>query len=245
PHLGALLAKVRLPGQAPTFVSLPEVIKDAGVNEFPGQTAGFLGKPYDPFRIEANPDRTGLQIPDIFLPADVNADRLADRSALLGQLDRAADRLPAAAFEGADASARKAFEVIRSAAVRRAFALDEESARTRERYGKHLFGQGCLLARRLLEAGVGLVTVYWHYEGPEDSPVWDTHQNNFPHLRKRLAPPTDVAVSAVFDDLAARGMLADTLLVVMGEFGRTPKINKDGGREHWGWAQAIGPARAR
>jgi Protein of unknown function (DUF1501) len=239
PHIGALLAKVRPPGQAPTFASLPEVIKDAAINEFPGQTAGFLGKAYDPFRIEADPERTRLLLPDVFLPADVTAERLADRAALLGQLDRAADRLPASAFEGSDASAKKAFEVIRSAAVRRAFALDEESPKTRERYGRHLFGQGCLLARRLLEAGVGLVTVYWHYEGPEDSPVWDTHQNNFPHLRKRLMPPTDVAVSAVLDDLGARGMLSDTLVLMMGEFGRSPRINKDGGRDHWGLAQSI------
>jgi arylsulfatase A-like enzyme len=123
--------------------------------------------------------------------------------------------------------------------MRRAFALDEESPRTRDRYGPHLFGQGCLLARRLLEAGVGLVTVYWHYEGPEDSPVWDTHQNNFPHLRDRLAPPTDRAVSALLDDVAARGLLDDTLVIVMGEFGRTPRVNKHGGRDHWAGAQSI------
>ncbi len=89
------------------------------------------------------------------------------------------------------------------------------------------------MARRLLEAGVSLVTVYWHYEGPRDSPVWDTHANNFAHLRNRLAPPTDVAMSALLDDLAERGMLDDTLFVAMGEFGRTPKINVNAGRDHW------------
>jgi hypothetical protein len=239
PHIGALLASVRPPGPAPTFVALPEVIRDANINTFPGQTGGFLGKPFDPVLIEANADRTAFRLPDVFLPDDVSADRLADREHLLGQLDRGLGRVPPVAFEGADASFKKALEVIRSAAVRRAFALDQESPRTRDRYGKHLFGQGCLLARRLLEAGVGLVTVYWHYEGPEDSPVWDTHWNNFPHLKKRLMPPTDVAVSAVLDDLGARGMLADTLVIVMGEFGRTPRINKEGGRDHWGGAQSI------
>jgi Protein of unknown function (DUF1501) len=239
PHLGALLAKVRPPGTAPTFVALPEVIKDAAINEFPGQTGGFLGKAFDPVLIEANAERTAFKLPDIFLPPDVTADRLADRETLLSRIDRGLEQVSPAAFEGSDASFRKALEVIRSASVRRAFALDQESPRTRERYGRHLFGQGCLLGRRLLEAGVGLVTVYWHYEGPEDSPVWDTHQNNFRHLRERLVPPTDVAVSALLDDLSARGMLDDTLVAMFGEFGRTPKVNKQAGRDHWGGAQSI------
>ena len=239
PHIGSLLARVRPAGPAPTFVALPEVIQDAGINTFPGQTGGFLGKPFDPVLIEATADRTAFRLPDVFLPPDVSADRLGNREALLGQLDRGLGRVGPAAFEGADANFKKALEVIRSAALRRAFALDQEPPKTRERYGKHLFGQGCLLARRLLEAGVGLVTVYWHYEGPEDSPVWDTHWNNYPHLRKRLMPPTDVAVSAVLDDLDARGLLADTLVVMMGEFGRSPRINKEGGRDHWGGAQSI------
>jgi hypothetical protein len=123
--------------------------------------------------------------------------------------------------------------------VQRAFALDQEPQALREAYGPHLFGQGCLLGRRLLEAGVQLVTVYWHYEGPDDSPVWDTHENNFPHLRNRLAPPTDAAISALLDDLASRGLLEETLVIVMGEFGRSPKINSKGGREHWPQVQSI------
>jgi hypothetical protein len=102
-----------------------------------------------------------------------------------------------------------------------------------------LFGQGCLLARRLIEAGVALVTVYWHYEGPRDSPVWDTHGNNFRHLRERLAPPTDRAAAAFVDDLAVRGLLADTLVICMGEFGRSPKVNKQAGRDHWPGAQSV------
>ena len=239
PHLGSLLAFARPIGAIPTFASLPEVIKDAAVNEFPGQTAGFLGKRFDPFRIEANPERTQFLTPDVFPPGDVPPRRLDEREGLLRRLDRGLKHLPAASFEGPDADGRKAFAVTRSTAVRRAFALDEESPKTHERYGTHLFGQGCLLARRLLEAGIGLVNVYWHYEGPEDSPVWDTHQNNFPHLRERLAPPTDRAVSAVLDDLGARGLLDDTLVIMMGEFGRTPRVNKQGGRDHWGGAQSI------
>jgi arylsulfatase A-like enzyme len=142
-------------------------------------------------------------------------------------------------FDGLDAYHQQAFQMIGSAAARNAFDLDREPAQVREAYGPHLFGQGCLLARRLLEAGVLLTTVYWHYEGPDDSPVWDTHENNFRHLRERLAPPTDQAVSALLDDLSQRGLLDDTLVICMGEFGRSPKINAKAGRDHWPGVQSI------
>ncbi len=238
PHPGSIVAKARPAIEAPSFVAIPEVIKDAAINTFPGQTAGFLGRSFDPVLIEAAADHSAFKLPDIFLPPDVTADRLADREILRTQLDLKLAHL-SATFEGSDASFRRAVEMIRSAAVRRAFALDRESPKTCDRYGRHLFGQGCLLARRLLEAGVGFVSVYWHYEGPDDSPVWDTHQNNFRHLRERLMPPTDRAVSAVLEDLAARGMLDDTLVVMMGEFGRTPRVNKNAGRDHWAGAQSV------
>jgi len=233
PHLGALLAKVRAPAAGPAFVSLPEVIKDAGVNEFPGQGAGFLGREFDPFRVEADPTRAGFRLPDLDRSEDLPDARLAARHRLLNSLDRTpgpADR---------DAFYDRAFDLLRSPAVHRALQLDREPARTREAYGPHLFGQGCLLARRLLEAGVPLVTVYWHYEGPDDSPVWDTHANNFRHLRERLLPPTDRAVAFLLDDLAGRGMLDDTLVVCMGEFGRSPRVNRNAGREHWPQAQSV------
>jgi hypothetical protein len=129
--------------------------------------------------------------------------------------------------------------LLASSELAQAFALDQEPAKSRESYGPHLFGQGCLLARRLMEAGVGLVTVYWHYEGPDDSPVWDTHWNNFQHLRERLAPPTDQALAALLDDLSVRGLLDDTLVICMGEFGRSPKINGKAGRDHWPHVQSI------
>jgi hypothetical protein len=142
-------------------------------------------------------------------------------------------------FDGLDSYRQQAFQMIGSAAARKAFDLDREPANVREAYGPHLFGQGCLLARRLLEAGVLLTTVYWHYEGPDDSPVWDTHENNFRHLRERLAPPTDQAVSALLEDLSQRGLLDDTLVICMGEFGRSPKINAKAGRDHWPGVQSI------
>src|SRR5262249_10985166 len=239
PHIGSLLCKVRPPRRdVPTFVALPEIIKDANVNLFPGQDGGLLGKGCSPLLIEANLPRTAFLLPDLLLPADITAARLAHRQALRDRFER---RLAQAepAVKDMDVWYHRAFDVLRSPQLRRALDLGLEPAAVRERYGQHLFGQGCLLARRLVEAGVGLASVYWHYEGPDDSPVWDTHQNNFPHLRRRLMPPTDQAFSALLEDLAQRGLLDDTLVVCMGEFGRTPQINGHGGRDHWALAQSI------
>src|SRR3954464_15197341 len=143
------------------------------------------------------------------------------------------------AADDLDAHYVRALDLLRSPGMQRAFHLDAEPPQLRAAYGEHLFGQGCLLGRRLLEAGVALVTVYWHYEGPDDSPVWDTHENNFPHLRNRLAPPADAAIAAVLRDLSDRGLLSETLVVVLGEFGRSPKVNGKGGRDHWPHAQSV------
>jgi hypothetical protein len=240
PHIGSWLAKAREQSEVLPFVSLPEVIKDANVNTFPGQDGGLLGQRYAPLRIDANDARDGFRLPQIVLPADVNLDRLADRRELLRLLASEPSELAASPAGLPLAGQReRAAELLASTAVQRAFAVPTEPERLRRAYGSHLFGQGCLLARRLLEAGVGLVTVYWHYEGPEDSPVWDTHWNNFEHCRQRLIPPTDQALSALLDDLASRGLLDDTLLIVMGEFGRTPKINGKAGRDHWPHVQSI------
>ena len=241
PHWGSVLARLSPPAvAAPVFAALPEVIKDAAVNEVPGQGAGFLGRRYDPFRIDGEAKTGQFRPPDILLPEDVTASRLAERRRLADRLDaayRTADRQNDAG--SLDAFRQQALDLLSAPAVRQAFALDREPSSVRAAYGPHFFGQGCLLARRLLEAGIRLTTVYWHYEGPDDSPVWDTHENNFPHLKNRLAPPTDAAVSALLDDLAARGLLDETLVIVMGEFGRSPRINGKGGREHWPQVQSI------
>jgi hypothetical protein len=238
PHLGAVLARSRGPrAEVPTAVSLPEFIRDAGVNGFPGQGAGFLGKAYAPLLVEADEARRGFRPPEVVLPPDVTADRLAARGFLRQQLDRALAGAPAA--DDMEEWQRQAVGLLRSPGLRRAFEIDREPDRVRASYGRHLFGQGCLLARRLLEAGVAFVTVYWHYEGPDDSPVWDTHGNNFRHLRERLMPPTDQALAALLADLAARGLLDDTLVLCFGEFGRTPRVNKNAGRDHWPHVQSL------
>jgi hypothetical protein len=239
--VGAWLSKARPATDGlPTFVSLPEFIRDANVNDFPGQGGGFLGKSFDPFRIEADADRKRFEHPAVVLPADVSVDRLNDRRFLRERLEQFLTKTETTgSMSDLDTSYQRAFDLLQAPAVRRAFELDHEPAALREAYGQHLFGQGCLLARRLLEVGVGLVTVYWHYAGPDDSPVWDTHWNNFKHLRERLMPPTDAAVSALLDDLSNRGLLDDTLVVCMGEFGRTPRVNKMAGRDHWPHVQSI------
>jgi len=241
PHLGSLLSLLK-PARAgmPTFVSLPEIIKDAAVNTFPGQGGGFLGQRYDPFRVEANDEKTQLLAPTIALPLDVSIDRLQDRKLLLAELDQQfAGAIGDRQFTDVDAFNAKALDIVRSPQAQFALDLEREPSTVRRRYGGHLFGKGCLLARRLIEAGVRLATVYWHYEGPDDSPVWDTHGNNFAHLRKRLMPPTDQAVSALLADLAYLGLLDETLVICMGEFGRSPKINAQAGRDHWPGVQSI------
>jgi hypothetical protein len=238
PHVGSLLALTHpTPDGVPVFASLPERIRDAGVNPYPGLDGGLLGTQVAPWNIEADASQTAFRLPDIALPSDVTAERLADRRLLLAPLDRGLAVAELAADR--DHWQRQAFALLQTRHLRQAFLLDREPEPTRAAYGRHLFGQGCLLARRLLEAGVLLVSVYGHYEGPEDSPVWDTHQNNFRHLRERLAPPTDQALSALLGDLAQRGLLRDTLVICLGEFGRSPRINKLAGRDHWPAVQSV------
>lgn len=234
PHVGSIVSLTRREQGFPAFVALPETIKDAAVNEFPGLNAGLLGERYSPLMIEGSP-RTGRFSPPPFELADgVSPERLAARQRLLADFNRQLSiDSRSGGMESADSFRERAVALLASNSVQQCFDLNLESEATRRRYGSHLFGQSCLMARRMLEAGVALVTVYWHYEGPDDSPVWDTHGNNFPHLRNRLAPPTDSAMSAILDDLANRGMLDDTLVIVMGEFGRSPKINAQAGRDHW------------
>lgn len=252
PHIGSLLAMTRAERHgAPTFACLPENIKDAAVNEFPGQNAGFLGKRYDPFLIEGSAAASAFQLPDIGLPEEISPRRLSARRELAAHVARDGDSRDGdsrdsgsqdgGSQDAGDLSAfrEQAYSLLAATSVREAFNLASEPEPLRRAYGNHLFGQGCLLARRLLEAGVSLVTAYWHYEGPDDSPVWDTHENNFAHMKQRLGPPTDDAVAALIADLAERGLLDDTLVVVMGEFGRSPRVNSKAGRDHWPNVQSI------
>jgi Protein of unknown function (DUF1501) len=193
---------------------------------FPGFFAGFLGPAHDPLFVPQNANARE------FRPLPIVADRarLESRRSLLSTVES-----QAAAFErtravrGFDSDYAKAFDVLTSAGVRDAFDLEEEPERLRSEYGRTPFGQGCLLARRLVERGVSLVTVNWE----RDDAYWDTHKNNFADMKDKLCPNLDQGYAALLDDLEARGLLDETLVVMLGEFGRTPQINAAAGRDHW------------
>jgi uncharacterized protein (DUF1501 family) len=234
PNLGSVVARFG-PGHSslPTFVQLPQLASDVG-NLTPGQFAGFLGRQYDPLAILKDPSAADFHVPELSLPAEVGASRLENREALLRLVDRQAQALVQSAETRAlGVYHERAVNLLTSPAVREAFDLERESAALRARYGKNTLGQSCLLARRLIEAGVKLVTVCSGFNGKTPQDAWDTHTDNFRKLKEQLLPPFDCGLSALLDDLADRGLARRTLVVVMGEFGRTPKINKAAGRDHW------------
>jgi hypothetical protein len=208
----------------PTFVALPHVMHN--VVKLPGQVAGFLGSAHDPFQVASDPNAPGFHLDELELPGDVSLDRLGRRESLLRRAERAA---PA---HDLDAYRRKAVRLLHSETVRRAFRLDREDPRLRDRYGRTKHGQSLLLARRLVEAGVPFVTVYDH-ETNGQLANWDAHADVFPRLKNDLLPPADRAFAALIEDLASRGLLDSTLVIALGEFGRTPKINAQRGRDHW------------
>jgi hypothetical protein len=246
----------------PASIVLPEHIWNTGMIPWPGQDGGFLGRTADPWLIHCDPNSPEFHIPGLKLPADLPPLRLNERNSLLEQVNRHLDNVarttpPSPPFVrgggpvfsppyeggvgGVDGLRQQALDLLRSPQARRAFNLDEESPRNRDRYGRHRFGQSVLLARRLVEAGVKLVQVNWtrDADGNDSSPAWDTHQKNAELLKTKLCPPMDLAYSALLEDLAQRGLLDETLVVWMGEFGRTPKINGAGGRDHWGHVYSV------
>jgi hypothetical protein len=230
PAYGSVVSKLA-PGrsQVPTFVSLPWMIAD-GVFRTPGQFAGYLGKEHDPLFLTKNPADPSFSVDALTLPIEVSARRVTDRLALRSGLAahaRLTDKI--AAVRGLDTYQQKALSLLTSSETHRAFDLDAEDPVLRDRYGRTPYGQSVLLARRLVEAGVRFVTVYY-------SPGivgWDTHEQNFKLLRESLLPATEQTLPTLIHDLEARGLLDETLVVWTGEFGRTPKINKDAGRDHW------------
>lgn len=236
PHFGSVLSKLRPNrGGLPTFVSLPEIIATTNGAVTPGQGGGFLGRRYDPFRINEHPDRPDFQIDSLRLPSDLIAPRMHERRGLLTQLEQAArlaDR--SRGVQAMDGFYQQALAMVLSPEARRAFDLSAESPQNRSRYGWHTFGQSVLLARRLIEAGVQLVTVYWHREKWPLDTTWDTHSHNFYELKTRLMPSVDRPMAALLEDLAGSGLLDETLVVWNSEFGRTPIVNANAGRDHWG-----------
>jgi hypothetical protein len=242
PTLGALVRYLRgSSGGLPASVRLPMHIFNTDQSVWPGQDAGFLGRASDPWLFRCEPASPAFRIPEFTLTADVPPARLADRRDLLRTLDQTLASGPDSLAARYDPQVAQAFDLLSSPRARAAFDLTREAPVVRDRYGRHHFGQSCLLARRLVEAGVSLVQVNW-FRGPDeptDAPCWDTHVKEAERLKTVLAPTADLAVSALIADLAERGALDETLVVVTSEFGRTPRFNPRAGRDHWGHVFSI------
>ncbi len=212
----------------PSGVNLPTYLM-AGIGPIPGQHAGFLGPRHDPMQVTRDPNAPDFRMDGLRLDPQIGAERLGDRQTLLTQIDGQRENLARTA-EGRRLSdqQQQAYSILTSGKVARAFDLEREPVTVRDRYGRHAFGQSLLLARRLVQAGVPVVQA-----NMGSAIIWDTHGNNFGILKK-LLPPLDQGVAALLDDLEATGLLDDTLVLAIGEFGRSPKINRVGaGREHW------------
>ncbi|MBX7165237.1 MAG: DUF1501 domain-containing protein [Pirellulales bacterium] len=247
PHLGAVLAQQgRGTGPLPPFVQMrPKLENDVPrfVEQSHGQSAGWLGPTFDPMTIDADPSRADYRVGDFDPQPGLQRTRIAQRRELLAEVDRQLRGATASpAFDVLDQHYARAYGLLDSAVGRGAFDLEQEPAALRERYGLNAHGQSVLQARRLIEHGVPVVTVFWPSDGIKNVSVyWDTHSRNFIDLRERLMPVADQAFSALLDDLAERGLLDETLVVWTGEFGRTPKVgqrNSDAGagrdgRDHW------------
>ena len=215
-------------GSLPPYVITPAPHCDSTVYITPGQFGGCLGTKYDPFVLNADPNAPNFRVPNISLSGALTPSRLEERRSLLGKINSQPGRVQGDGPRDLEVNQGKAFSLVSSSAVQKAFDLSHEPPSTRDRYGRHSWGQSHLLARRLIEAGVRFVTTV---NGP--SITWDTHKDNFNQLKKRLVPPMEQGFAALLDDLADRGLLESTLVIWMGDFGRTPIVNKDAGRDHW------------
>lgn len=222
----------------PSGVHLPNYLADGGVGAYPGQNAGWLGGKHDPWQVTQDPNRKDFQVAGLKLPIGLTVDSLARRQSLLARMDRQRRELATLDQPGQLTEQQsRAARFLVSGRLADAFAIEREPDKVRDHYGRHLFGQSLLLARRLLQAGVPIVQANLGIFTAH----WDTHIDNCKNLKDALLPPFDRAISALFEDLSETGLLAETLVVVMGEFGRTPKLGGNlgtptyspAGRDHW------------
>jgi hypothetical protein len=239
PNIGSVVKMLKPSDTVPfSFAWLPEpMIANPGVL-VSGQSAGFLGARWDPDRFTCDPQAKGFAVKELQLPGDLPPLRLSSRATLLEQVDRHFRQVEStASVQDYGRLQQEALSVLTTGKARTAFAIDREPDGLRDRYGRGKWGQSVLLARRLIEAGVRFVHVQWPRE-PGDlssgAPMWDTHANNDKRVKSILCPQFDVGFSALIEDLETRGLLDETLVVATGEFGRTPKFNANGGRDHWG-----------
>ncbi|HEX5443395.1 MAG TPA: DUF1501 domain-containing protein [Pirellulales bacterium] len=241
PCLGAVVQRLRPPATADTVsqVHLPYITKEgAGGPPQPGFFGGIFGRAYDPLFVLKDPSAPDFSVPELTVQADVSAARLAQRRSLFERVDAGPATLEGQLAAGEmTRMQQRALDLLTSERTQRAFRLADESDPTRESYGRNIYGQSALLARRLIEAGTRVVTLSW---APDANATWDTHGSNFISLRDRLLPQLDAAASSLIGDLAERGMLDRTLVAIFGDFGRTPKINgNNGGRDHWNFCYSL------
>jgi len=212
----------------PPYVITPFPHCDSKVYLTPGQFGGCLGNRYDPFVLDDDPNAQTFRVRNMALDSSLTPTRFQERLALLNHMSAAARPITSPQTAQIDIFNEQAASMLQTGKAAEAFDLSKEPDKVRERYGRHSWGQSHLLARRLIESGTRFVTTV---NGP--SITWDTHKDNFNGLKNKLVPPMEQAYAALLDDLEERGLLESTLVVWMGEFGRTPKINNDAGRDHW------------
>jgi hypothetical protein len=239
PAIGSVVGMIRPPKELVVpFVQMPYIVAEgAGNPPQPGFFGGWLGRSYDPLFVLKDPNAADFAMPEMSLPEGVPPARLQTRQRLESEIGGPPPGLHRDRRLGdLDKFQARAFDLLTSPAAQRAFRIDREDPRTRDCYGRNIYGQSVLLARRLVEAGTRFVNIAW---APDANATWDTHGQNFANLKNRLLPPLDAAVSSLLDDLTARGMLDRTLVVVMGEFGRSPKVNAAAGRDHWNFGYSL------
>lgn len=224
------------PKGVPTFVAYPHVIRDGSIT--PGQHASFLGKTHNPFLFTRDPNAADFRLPELTLPAGITPERMENRKEVLKLIDGQSRLIEESAVaQGIDEAQQKAVTMLTSKTFQKAFDLSEEPKSVRDKYGRTTYGQGCLLARRLVEAGAKFINLYFAevIGGPNGG--WDVHgfdnKPMDPILKNYLLPITNQTLPTLLEDLHQRGLLKDTLVLWMGEFGRTPRINKLAGRDHW------------
>jgi hypothetical protein len=239
PHFGSVISRVfGSRGDLPANVILPDPIGNTGAGPLHGQTAGYLGSAHEPFFLNADPAHSQFKVADLEVPTGESASRLDARKRLLEQVDDLQRRTETKTTSMHDASYSRAFRLLTSPEAKRAFNLADEPSRTRDRYGRNTFGQSCLMARRLIESGVRCVTVN-HFDTVFNLSCWDMHadggslNNTYLDYERMLCPQFDWAFTALIQDLQERGMLEETVVAVLSEFGRTPQVNGRGGRDHY------------
>jgi hypothetical protein len=238
PHIGCVLSKLKGPkGDVPPHVLLPRPIGNTGGNMPHGQSAGFLGKTFDPFVLNADPSDPNFKVPDMLPPDYLSALRVDRRRNWREMIDRTVSKFETSQDARLlDATFHQAYTLMSSQKAREAFELAKEPEAVRQKYGMNRFGQSCLLARRMIEAGVRFVTINM-FETVFDEITWDIHGSKpfspISCYRDLVGPMFDMAYSSLLEELQDRRLLDNTMIVAMGEFGRTPKVNPAGGRDHW------------